>query len=210
MSLIVELLAIQIGHAVPTAVAKSEMSITGDVGVNLGQKLTYMVPVVEDESYADLQEESWLSNRSPRAFGAEKLGRVVDARGRSGHAEVRIGDAVVMLFDGDTSWPATPAFLRLYVEDARAAHRQAVAAGAVSPEELERRFTDPGFTAAMEYMQRLRPRSSLAENAVSRYQSVSTRPASARNPGSPVDVCSLSSIGGIPVLTGSHTARKPP
>ncbi|WP_156677477.1 hypothetical protein [Nocardia sp. Root136] len=50
MSLIVELLAIQIGHAIPTAVAKSEMSITGDVGVNLGQKLTYMVPVVEDES----------------------------------------------------------------------------------------------------------------------------------------------------------------
>ena len=34
------------------------------------------------------------------AFGAEELGRVVDARGRIGHAEVRIGDAVVMLFDG--------------------------------------------------------------------------------------------------------------
>ncbi|WP_194827524.1 VOC family protein [Nocardia sp. XZ_19_231] len=122
------------------------------------------------------------------AFGAEELGRVSDARGRIGHAEVRIGDAVVMLFDGDPSWPATPAFLRLYVQDARAVHRQAVAAGGVSisevthlafgdlvgrirdpfgnvwwiqtriedvsPEEMERRFTDPGFTAAMEYMQR--------------------------------------------------------
>ncbi|WP_199537203.1 VOC family protein [Spongiactinospora gelatinilytica] len=65
-----------------------------------------------------------------RAFGAEELGRVVDGRGRIGHAEVRIGDAVVMLFDGDPSWPALPSFLRLYVEDAHAVLRQAVAAGA--------------------------------------------------------------------------------
>ncbi|MFI6293939.1 VOC family protein [Nonomuraea sp. NPDC050790] len=122
------------------------------------------------------------------AFDAEELGRVIDARGVIGHAEVRIGDAIVMLFDGDPSWPATPAFLRLYVEDARAVHRQAVEAGGVSisevthlafgdlvgrvrdpfgnvwwiqthiedvtPEEMQRRFTDPTFTAAMEYMQR--------------------------------------------------------
>jgi len=123
-----------------------------------------------------------------KAFDAEELGRVIDARGVIGHAEVRIGDAIVMLFDCDPSWPATPAFLRLYVEDAHAVHRQAVSAGGVSisevthlafgdlvgrvrdpfgnvwwiqtrvedltPEEMERRFGDPEFTAAMEYMQR--------------------------------------------------------
>ncbi|WP_432976499.1 VOC family protein [Dactylosporangium sp. CA-233914] len=123
-----------------------------------------------------------------RAFDAEELGRVIDARGVIGHAEVRIGDAIVMLFDGDPSWPATPAFLRLYVQDAHAVHRQAVEAGGVcisevthlafgdlvgrvrdpfgnvwwiqtriedvTPEEMERRCTDPEFTAAMEYMQR--------------------------------------------------------
>lgn len=122
------------------------------------------------------------------AFGAEELGRVIDARGVIGHAEVRIGDAIVMLFDGDPSWPATPAFLRLYVDDARATHRQAVEAGGVSiseithlafgdlvgrvrdpfgnvwwiqtriedvtVEEMERRFGDPQFIAAMEYTQR--------------------------------------------------------
>ncbi|MDR8412736.1 VOC family protein [Nonomuraea sp. 3-1Str] len=122
------------------------------------------------------------------AFGGEELGRVVDARGVIGHAEVRIGNAIVMLFDADPSWPATPAFVRLYVEDAHAVHRRAVAAGGtpisevthlafgdvvgrvrdpfgnvwwiqtriedVSPEELERRWSDPVFTAAMEYMQR--------------------------------------------------------
>ncbi|MEU4801711.1 VOC family protein [Actinosynnema sp. NPDC023587] len=123
-----------------------------------------------------------------KAFGAEELGRVADARGVIGHAEVRIGDAIVMLFDGDPSWPATPAFLRLYVEDAHAVHCQAVGAGGVSisevthlafgdlvgrvrdpfgnvwwiqtriedvtPEEMQRRFGDPKFIAAMEYMQR--------------------------------------------------------
>ncbi|WP_327089563.1 VOC family protein [Nonomuraea sp. NBC_01738] len=70
------------------------------------------------------------------AFDAEELGRVVDDRGVIGHAEVRIGDAVVMLFDAGPSWPATPAFLRLYVPDARATHARAVAAGAVSVSEV--------------------------------------------------------------------------
>jgi PhnB protein len=122
------------------------------------------------------------------AFDAEELGRVINAGGTIGHAEVRIGNAIVMLFDGDPSWPATPAFLRLYVEDAHAVHRRAVEAGGVSisevthlafgdvvgrvrdpfgnvwwiqthiedvtPEEMERRFGDPEFIAAMDYMQR--------------------------------------------------------
>ncbi|MEV6888520.1 VOC family protein [Kribbella sp. NPDC051137] len=69
------------------------------------------------------------------AFDAEDLGgRVVDERGRIGHAETRIGDSVVMMFDrpeatDQPEWPATPAFLRLYVPDVRATLRQAVAAG---------------------------------------------------------------------------------
>ncbi|WP_219500018.1 VOC family protein [Nonomuraea ceibae] len=121
------------------------------------------------------------------AFGAEELGRVVDDSGVIGHAEVRIGDAIVMLFDSPPGWPPTPAFLRLYVEDARAVLRQALKAGGVvvsevthlafgdlvgrvrdpygnlwwiqtriedvTAEELERRWSDPGFAAAMEYMQ---------------------------------------------------------
>jgi hypothetical protein len=61
---------------------------------------------------------------------------VIDARGVIGHAEVRIGGAIVMLFDGDPNWPATPAFLRLYVEDARAVYRQGVEAGGVGISEV--------------------------------------------------------------------------
>ncbi|MFI7636703.1 VOC family protein [Nonomuraea sp. NPDC049400] len=121
------------------------------------------------------------------AFDAVELARVTDDEGRIGHAEVRIGDAVVMMFDAPPHWPSTPAFLRLYVPDADAAHRRAVEVGGasvtevthlfwgdrvgrvrdpfgnlwwiqsrveeVSPEEMERRMSDPVFTKAMEYVQ---------------------------------------------------------
>ena len=55
-------------------------------------------------------------------LGAEDLGRVDNHDGTIGHAEVRIGDAIVMMFDAFEGWPATPQFLRLYVEDCRAAY----------------------------------------------------------------------------------------
>lgn len=74
------------------------------------------------------------------AFGAEELARIVGVDGRIGHAEVRIGDSVVMLFDARPEWPATPGFLRLYVEDADAVHRQAVAAGGTSVTEVTHLF----------------------------------------------------------------------
>jgi PhnB protein len=63
------------------------------------------------------------------AFGAEELGRMADEKGVIGHAEVRIGDSVVMMFD-QPDWPPTPAFLRLYVDDVNATFETAVAAGA--------------------------------------------------------------------------------
>ncbi|GAA2657426.1 VOC family protein [Streptomyces vastus] len=74
------------------------------------------------------------------AFGAEEIARVVGEDGRIGHAEVRIGDSVVMMFDAKPEWPATPGFLRLYVEDADSVHRQAVAAGGTSVTEVTHLF----------------------------------------------------------------------
>jgi PhnB protein len=65
-----------------------------------------------------------------RAFDAEELGRVVGEDGKIGHAEVRIGDAVVMAFDGRDGWDGTPAFLRLYVPDSEETQRRAIEAGA--------------------------------------------------------------------------------
>jgi PhnB protein len=63
------------------------------------------------------------------AFDAEELGRVYDPDGTIGHAEVRIGDSVVMMFDAKEAWPNTPGFFRLYVEDGEAAYQRALAAG---------------------------------------------------------------------------------
>lgn len=64
------------------------------------------------------------------AFGATELARIPGPNGGIGHAEVSIGDSVVMMFDAAPGWPATPAFLRLYVSDADAAYGRALDAGA--------------------------------------------------------------------------------
>jgi len=64
------------------------------------------------------------------AFGAEELARIPNADGSIGHAEARIGNAVVMMFDTPKGWPETPAFIRLYLDDADASFAAALAAGA--------------------------------------------------------------------------------
>jgi PhnB protein len=66
------------------------------------------------------------------AFGGNEIARVLNPDGSIGHAETRIGDSVVMMFDAKKGWPDTPAFLRLYVEDCEATYQQALDAGATS------------------------------------------------------------------------------
>lgn len=70
------------------------------------------------------------------AFGAVELARIPGPDGGIGHAEMRIGDSVVMMFDAFDGWPDTPAFLRLYVADADATYRNALDAGATSVTEV--------------------------------------------------------------------------
>jgi PhnB protein len=82
------------------------------------------------------RDTSMLLDFMKEAFGAEELGRVVGEDGRIGHAEARIGDSVVLAFDAKETWPDTPAFLRLYVPDGDATHRQALDAGATSVTEM--------------------------------------------------------------------------
>ena len=54
------------------------------------------------------------------AFGAQEIARVVNPDGAIGHAELFIGESVVLAFDSRPHWPTTPAFLRIYVDDADA------------------------------------------------------------------------------------------
>lgn len=72
------------------------------------------------------------------AFGAKETMRIGAPGGRIGHAEVRFGDASLMLADefpdmefrGPQTLGGSPVMLHLYVEDADAAVERAVKAGA--------------------------------------------------------------------------------
>jgi uncharacterized glyoxalase superfamily protein PhnB len=56
------------------------------------------------------------------------------------HAEVRIGDSVVMLADAAPKDSTFPAMIHLYIEDTDAAYRRALDAGAISLREPADQF----------------------------------------------------------------------
>lgn len=64
------------------------------------------------------------------AFGGEELARMANEDGSISHAEIRIGDAVVMAFDAPGGIDPMPAFIRLFVDDARKGFARALEAGA--------------------------------------------------------------------------------
>src|SRR5262249_36755791 len=67
-----------------------------------------------------------------RAFGAKEVFRSTRPDGSIGHAEVQIEDSTVEMGDATAQYPATPSALHLYVQDADAAYKQALRAGATS------------------------------------------------------------------------------
>ena len=66
------------------------------------------------------------------AFGAEESERVPGPDGVARHAEVRIGDSVVMIGAAQEGYPPMPAALYMYVEDTDASYASALGAGAES------------------------------------------------------------------------------
>jgi PhnB protein len=83
-----------------------------------------------------------------RAFGATEVMRMAGPGGKVGHAELRVGGALIMLTDefpdmgfrSPQSLGGSPVSLLLYVEDVDAQVRQAVAAGATLVRPVEDRF----------------------------------------------------------------------
>jgi len=83
-----------------------------------------------------------------KAFGAIELMRLAEPGGRIGHAEIKIGDAPIMLSDEYPEWDVrspqalggTPVSIHLYVEDVDALARRAVAAGAKLTRPVEDQF----------------------------------------------------------------------
>ena len=68
------------------------------------------------------------------AFGAEEIpnSRIVNPEGVIIHVVVKIGTALVMLFDAREGWPATPAYLNLYVENVEQTYQKAIELGSRS------------------------------------------------------------------------------
>jgi len=74
------------------------------------------------------------------AFNAKELGRVYNADGSIGHAEVQIGDSKILMFDLKPEWPAFRSLIHLYVENAHEIYEQALKAGAKSMTKLTTQF----------------------------------------------------------------------
>ena len=75
-------------------------------------------------------------------FGATERMRMPGPGGVIGHAEMEIGDSVVMLADSASAENniVMPAMINLYVEDCDQAYKNALAAGATSRQEPEMKF----------------------------------------------------------------------
>ena len=81
-------------------------------------------------------------------FGAKERMRMGGPDGKIGHAELEIGDALVMLADeypdmgyvGPKTVGGTPVTISLYVEDADAVYAKALENGATSTREVELQF----------------------------------------------------------------------
>lgn len=65
-----------------------------------------------------------------RVFDTEELRAYRREDGSVMHAEVRLGDTVVMIADAVEGWPALPAHVHVYVPDVDATYRRATGAGA--------------------------------------------------------------------------------
>ena len=74
------------------------------------------------------------------AFGARERLRMPGPDGKIAHAELQIGDSVLMLGEASGQFPALPTQVYLYVEDCDKFYNQALAAGATSVRELEDQF----------------------------------------------------------------------
>jgi len=83
-----------------------------------------------------------------KAFGATEIYKLIMPDGRLGHAEIRLGDSVIMLSDEFPEYGGkapqvlggSPVSIHLYVEDVDGFFRKAVAAGAKERKPVKDQF----------------------------------------------------------------------
>jgi PhnB protein len=90
--------------------------------------------------YLIVQGASRLIEFLKDAFDGDETLRMMLPDGAIQHAEVRIGDSVVMVSDAGGEWQAMPATIHLYVDDTDAAYQRALQAGGISVREPADQF----------------------------------------------------------------------
>ena len=90
--------------------------------------------------YLVVQGAAKLIDFLKQAFGAQEIERLTRPDGAIGHAEVRIGDSVVMMGEACGEWTPMLGALYLYVNDADATYKRALQAGATSTMEPTDQF----------------------------------------------------------------------
>ncbi|HKQ37623.1 MAG TPA: VOC family protein [Verrucomicrobiae bacterium] len=83
-----------------------------------------------------------------KAFGATEVQKLITPDGRLGHAEIRLGDSIIMMSDefpefggkAPDTLGGSPVNIHLYVEDVDAFFKKAVAAGAKERKPVKDQF----------------------------------------------------------------------
>ena len=84
-----------------------------------------------------------------KTFGARELQRFDKPDGSVAHAEVQIGDTVVMIGDAGANWLPVSAHLHVYVENVDDCYQRALEAGGVSVQAPERKGEEPDRRAGV-------------------------------------------------------------
>ena len=75
-----------------------------------------------------------------QAFGAKETFSMKGQGETIAHAEVQIGDSIIMISDAASEWKSRSSMLYLYVEDVDAVYKRALEAGATSVREPANQF----------------------------------------------------------------------
>lgn len=86
-----------------------------------------------------------------KALDAEELYRLTDDKGRVWHAQLRIGDSVIMAGDSMGQHPPMPMNLYVYVHDADVAYQKAILGGATSVAEPSQQFYGDRVAAVKDF-----------------------------------------------------------
>ena len=75
-----------------------------------------------------------------QVFDAQVTEHITRADSMVAHADVRIGDSIIMLADASSAWKPMPGAIYVYVSDADAVYRRALLAGGTSLMEPSHQF----------------------------------------------------------------------